>query len=128
MIRLIAALAAVLAMTAVSATAWAIEGPCRRDLEKHCAKVEPGEGRLLKCFEEHKSSMSAACIVWVEGVKLSVADLHDVCAKDIATSCNSDKGDILRLVDCLQGNYVSLQPDCRDEVHKIQYRYPQKPK
>lgn len=38
-----------------------VENECRDDLEKHCADVEAGEGRLLKCIQEHDAAVSARC-------------------------------------------------------------------
>ena len=126
--RGVAALMSALVMLAVTPAASAMEGPCKRDFAKYCPNVEPGGGRLLKCFEEHKDNMSAGCRYWVDGVKASISELQDVCGKDIASFCNFEQGDAIGVVSCLQGKYVSLEPDCRDTVHQIQYRYPQAPK
>lgn len=34
---------------------------CRGDVEKFCKGVEPGEGRLIKCLQEHKAELSKDC-------------------------------------------------------------------
>ena len=34
---------------------------CMADYEKHCAGVQPGAGRLLKCILEHKAEISDGC-------------------------------------------------------------------
>ena len=34
---------------------------CKADKEKLCKDVEPGDGKILKCFKEHESELSAAC-------------------------------------------------------------------
>lgn len=36
-------------------------GECRTDLETYCAKVEPGEGRLLDCLKKNESKVSKRC-------------------------------------------------------------------
>jgi hypothetical protein len=41
-------------------------GVCRPDVNKHCAGVEAGQGRVLRCLEQHKDELSPACRKSVE--------------------------------------------------------------
>lgn len=34
---------------------------CRDDLKKHCAEVQPGEGRLLDCLSRNEANVSSRC-------------------------------------------------------------------
>ena len=34
---------------------------CKSDIEKHCAGVESGEGRIIECLEKHKDKVSERC-------------------------------------------------------------------
>ena len=34
---------------------------CRTELEKHCAAVEIGEGRVAQCLKDHESELSQGC-------------------------------------------------------------------
>ena len=34
---------------------------CKDDIAKHCAKVEAGEGRVIKCLEKHDAKLSQSC-------------------------------------------------------------------
>lgn len=34
---------------------------CNDDLEKYCADIKPGEGRLLDCLEKNKDGVSSRC-------------------------------------------------------------------
>lgn len=54
---------------AVAALSY-VENECRQDLEKHCAGVAAGEGRLLKCIHEHDAAVSARCKQAIEDVGL----------------------------------------------------------
>jgi hypothetical protein len=39
--------------------------------------------------------------------------------------CNIEKGDPLAMLGCLQGNYVSLSPECNTALNKFKWLYPQ---
>ena len=99
--------------------------PCAKDFAQYCSHVTPGGGRLVRCYEENKNSMSAACRAWAEGVKANAAVLKEACAKEIDMSCNIEKGDPLAMLGCLQGNYVSLSPECIGALNKFKWLYPQ---
>lgn len=34
---------------------------CKADIERLCAGVQPGGGRLLQCLKSHKEEMSVGC-------------------------------------------------------------------
>ena len=38
-----------------------VASECRSDLEKHCANVEVGEGRVAQCLKDHTSGLSPGC-------------------------------------------------------------------
>ena len=38
-----------------------VANECDADLEKFCANIEVGEGRVLKCLDENSSKISARC-------------------------------------------------------------------
>ena len=54
---------------AVSALTY-VANECDEDLAKHCAEVEPGEGRLLGCLEKHEKKVSERCHQALEDVGL----------------------------------------------------------
>lgn len=39
----------------------ALAEACRPDVEKLCAKVEPGEGRVHKCLRDNRDKLTEAC-------------------------------------------------------------------
>ena len=41
---------------------------CWNDIEKHCADVEPGEGRVIQCLKKNSSSLEKTCEQAVGGV------------------------------------------------------------
>jgi hypothetical protein len=38
-----------------------LRGACRADIEKHCAGIKPGDGRLRHCVREHHAKFSQGC-------------------------------------------------------------------
>lgn len=61
--------AAVQLERAVAALSYVVN-ECKDDLEKNCSSVAAGEGRLLKCLEEHESKVSGRCKQAVKDVGL----------------------------------------------------------
>jgi hypothetical protein len=45
---------------AISAVAY-VASECRAELERHCARVEVGEGRVAQCLKDHASQLSPGC-------------------------------------------------------------------
>ena len=57
-----------LALSLMGAAAWAEDAPrpdpraaCAADVKQFCAKVEVGEGRIVKCLRDNESKLSQAC-------------------------------------------------------------------
>jgi hypothetical protein len=99
--------------------------PCTADFAKHCSYVTPGGGRLLKCYEEKKNLMSAACVAYAESAKANGAALTQACSQEISWGCTSEKGDPLAMLQCLQGQYLRLSPECVQKLNEFKSRFPQ---
>jgi hypothetical protein len=100
-------------------------GPCAKDFAQYCSHITPGGGRLVSCYEQNKDKMSAACRAWAEGVKANASSLRAACSKEIDSRCNIEKGDPLGMLNCLQGNYVSLSSECVATLNRFKWLYPQ---
>ncbi len=46
---------------------------CGKEIDKHCAAVEPGEGRIAQCLIDKESQLASACRAEVAGVKARFA-------------------------------------------------------
>ncbi len=46
---------------------------CEKEIDTHCANVEPGQGRVAQCLIDKKSELSSACRGEVAGVKARLA-------------------------------------------------------
>lgn len=38
-----------------------VKDACHEDVQKFCADVEPGKGRMMKCMRKHRADLSEAC-------------------------------------------------------------------
>lgn len=54
---------------AVAALSY-VANECGPDLEKYCASIEPGKGRLLNCLDKHDKQVSKRCKQAVKDVGL----------------------------------------------------------
>ena len=61
--------AAVQLERAVAALTY-VANECDADLEKYCASIAPGEGRLLECIEKHDKDVSKRCKQAIKDVGL----------------------------------------------------------
>lgn len=75
-----------LASSLMLADAAAAQGPmagvraaCQADLQKLCAGVQPGGGRIKQCLKEHKDQVSTGCksaLAQMMANKRAGADAH----------------------------------------------------
>jgi hypothetical protein len=58
---------------AISAMSF-VASECDADLNKHCASVQAGEGRLLQCLKDHRTELTDRCEAAFEDVEDQFAD------------------------------------------------------
>ena len=97
-------------------------GPCAETITKYCGDVTPGEGRILKCLNSHHDDQSIACKDWLEAQQKSLKELNKACSEEIVRLCSYDVPDSIRIIRCLQDNYVGLKLDCREKLREIKER------
>lgn len=92
-------------------------GACKADLEKFCAGVEPGEGRMMKCLKEHEAELSEGCRAMKGGVK----DKMQEKGRELEAACKADKEKLCkdvepgegRIVKCMKEHEAELSEKCR---------------
>lgn len=56
-----------------ASTAWAQESDlakyCKADIQKLCAGIQPGGGRLMNCLKQHKKDMTVGCAQALQKMK-----------------------------------------------------------
>jgi hypothetical protein len=99
-----------------------VTGPCAETVNKYCKDVAPGEGRIMKCLNDHRDDQSMACKDWLQEQNKSLKELNTVCPEEIFNLCSSVASDGIRLYRCLEGNYFALKSNCREKLREIKDR------
>ena len=97
-------------------------GPCREDIQKFCAGVQPGGGRYRDCLEQHAAQLSPACQKHLSEVKGKVAAWRQACQPDVQKFCTGvtpGRGNIAR---CLRQHHDDLSQACKDQLAKHRQR------
>jgi hypothetical protein len=105
-----------------SAAGPAEQKPCADELEKFCKDVRPGEGRILKCLQDHDSELSPICRDKVKEVMKRVEEAKQACAKDIEKFCAGVTPGGGRLMKCLKPHLNELTPECREKFKTVKAR------
>lgn len=121
---MVAAVLSVLALVSAPVISIAQTRPCTEDIKTICGDVTKGGGRILRCYQERKDKFSTACRTWADTAIANAVVVRDTCSKEIDARCNSEKGDPLEMLDCLQSNYVDLSMVCREKLNSFKGMYP----
>src|SRR5438105_1695364 len=60
---------------------------CVADAKKHCANVDPGEGRIAGCLKEHLKDFSAPCQTFLA----RAAAAKEACTADVKQKCADER-------------------------------------
>ena len=116
-------MAALLVIPAVAFPAAPVEQrPCADELEKFCKDVPHGEGRVLKCLQDHDSELSAVCRDKVNEILKRAEEAKQSCAKDIEKFCANVTPGGGRLLKCLKPHLKELTPACREKFGTVKAR------
>jgi hypothetical protein len=116
-------LALLLATPSVAATTPKDEQkPCMDELEKFCKEVRPGEGRIIKCLQEHDRELSSVCRDKVRSVMKKLEEAKQACAPDIGKFCADVVPGEGRLIKCMSPHFEELTPACREKAGPILLR------
>lgn len=94
---------------------------CLPDLKKFCAKVKPGNGRLVDCLRENEEQLSKGCRkTHSEHYRKmeSGPDAKGSCAGDAEDFCSDVTPGTGRLARCLKDNLSDLSEPCAKVVKK----------
>jgi hypothetical protein len=99
-----------------------VTGPCAETVAKFCSDVIPGQGRIMKCLNDHRDDQSIACKDWLEEQNKSLKELNTACIEEITRLCSFSSANAVRVYICLDENYIALKSACRDKLREIKDR------
>lgn len=96
-----------------AAGAHAYTPGCYKEVQKICAGVEPGEGRLTDCVTRNQSQFSVTCRPEVHAVIEQRGRFTTQCKTHAAALCPGVKAGTGRLYACLRFQEDQLGATCR---------------
>jgi cysteine rich repeat protein len=94
------------------AQGMAVRQACRAELQQHCAEVEPGDGRLRACVEEHFSAFSETC----KQALLSSVALVRACKADVQRTCPDVQPGGGRIQVCMKDHFTEYSKRCKQAI------------
>ncbi|HET7843283.1 MAG TPA: cysteine rich repeat-containing protein [Xanthomonadales bacterium] len=123
-----------LAIGAICATASAAEekpliarvrDACGGEIRELCAKITPGEGRVIACLYAHEDELSGRCdyvVLEAASQLLSITtqmnEVARVCKPDIELLCQGARPGEGRIAQCLRKHQKALSVPCAGEIEK----------
>ena len=95
---------------------------CDEDLQRFCAGVQPGGGRLVQCLSSHTNELSAACGNVIAAAGRGGAKIRAACDQDLQRYCVGVQAGGGRLVQCLSSRTSELSTACTNMIAAIQAR------
>jgi hypothetical protein len=114
MVNRILMIAGVVLISASSAMAQqkAVAKACAADIKTLCAGVQPGEGRIRACVNDHFKDLSEPC----QAVLTKAAAIGKACKADVKQNCGDVKPGGGRIEACVKAHIGDLSQGCKDAL------------
>ena len=106
--------ASVLVLAPVGAVAQgtAVRQACGTEIQQYCAGVQPGDGRLRACVQEHFAAFSETC---KQALVSSVA-LVKGCKDDVRRTCPDIRPGGGRIQACMKDHFTEYSDRCKQAI------------
>ena len=94
---------------------------CDDDLQRFCANVQPGGGRLIQCLRSHTPELSEACGAMIANGR-GGTDVRAACGEDLQRFCADVRPGGGRLVQCLSSHAREVSPACGNTIAAVPVR------
>jgi Cysteine rich repeat len=85
---------------------------CAAEVQQHCPGVQPGEGRIRACVQEHFAEFSEPC---KQALLESVAIVR-ACKADVERSCPGVQPGGGRIQTCMKDHFTEYSEPCKQAI------------
>jgi hypothetical protein len=93
------------------------EGPCKKDIETHCAMVAKGSA-LVECLSGHEADLTPACKDKFNDMKARNRHTAKACRDDVEKFCSDQKPGGGALIKCLVQNKAKVSKACQETFNR----------
>ena len=116
----------VTAATAQESVVETVANGCKVEIEKYCAQVTPGEGRVLACLYAHGDKLSAKCefalydaAVQLERAVAALTYVANECDEDLDKYCGAIAPGEGRLLECIDKHDKQVSERCKKAIKDV---------
>jgi len=112
-----AALASALLVAAAGACAQQeaiARGACQPDVERLCAGIQPGHGRIATCLMDKEAQLSPECTQEISQMRARAKEFARACKGDIEKYCKGMRPGGGKLAKCLKEHQAQLSSACNE--------------
>jgi Cysteine rich repeat len=102
----------VLASSSAMAQEASVRQACTSELQQHCAGVQPGDGRIRACVEEHFAEFSESC----QRALVSNVAVVKVCKPDVKRTCSGVEPGGGRIQACMKAHFAEYSEPCKRAI------------
>jgi hypothetical protein len=85
---------------------------CAAEIQQHCAGLQPGEGRIRACVEEHFAEFSEPC----KQALLNSVALVKACKADVQRTCPGVQPGGGRIQACMKEHFAEYSEPCKQAI------------
>jgi hypothetical protein len=90
----------------------AVRQACASEIQQHCAGLQPGEGRIRACVEEHFAEFSEPC----KQALLNSVALVKACKADVQRTCPGVQPGGGRIQACMKEHFTEYSEPCKQAI------------
>ena len=98
-----------------------LRAACGDDLQRFCANVQSGAGRLVQCLWSHTRELSEACGTVIAATQ-GGTKLRATCGDDLQRFCTDVRPGGGRLIQCLSFHAREVSPACGNTIAAVDTR------
>ena len=90
----------------------AVRQACAAEIQQHCAGLQPGEGRIRACVEEHFAEFSEPC----KQALLNSVAVVKACKADVQRTCAGVQPGGGRIQACMKDHFTEYSEPCKQAI------------